>query len=279
MTKPRDSLSKSPGRSPRPSSSGNSPQRPAYSAPPPSIDQPPKPPLLCYITDRRQFPGDNKEQCRQLLLRIAAAAEAGIDLIQLREKELASRDLENLAEAAVAAVAHARSKTGSRTRLLINSRVDVAIASGADGVHLRSGSSEISAADARDIFAKAGVDRPLIGVSCHSAEEVALAASQGADLAVFAPVFEKPGDDASAGTASARVSSKHRAGIEGLRRACAASIGGMAVLALGGVTLENASHCVHAGAAGIAGIRIFQRGDIAETIACLRALVPAASLT
>src|ERR1700722_17183718 len=95
--------------------------------------------LLYYITDRTAFPGDELSRRRRLLQKIEEAARAGLDYIQLREKDLPARDLESLAREAVQIIA--RRKTTNRdprTALLINSRTDVALAVGADGVHLRS---------------------------------------------------------------------------------------------------------------------------------------------
>jgi thiamine-phosphate pyrophosphorylase len=218
--------------------------------------------LLCYITDRRQFPGDEAAQRRRLLETIAEAARAGVDFIQLREKDLSTRDLERLAREAVRTVAHvteaARSETGKRKqgtgcRLLINSRTDVALAVGAGGVHLRA--EDVSVPDARLIFAKAGILQALVGVSCHTRAEVEQAALGGADFALFAPVFEKSGQGG--------------VGLEALRDACRAVT--LPVLALGGVTVENARSCASAGAAGIAAIRLFQENDVAAVGRALRA--------
>src|SRR5512146_1320549 len=214
--------------------------------------------LLCYITDRWQFPGTPEEQRARLLGKIAEASRAGVDLIQLREKDLPAHDLEALAREAVCLV---RENSGAnRTRLLINSRVDIAIAADADGVHLRA--DDMAASEARVIFSKAGVQKPVIGVSCHSLAEVRLAEAHGADFAVFAPVFEKSGNPGQ--------------GLAALRAACgqvptrgieaAVPAGTMPVLALGGVTLENAHACIEAGAAGIAAIRLFQESNIARGI-------------
>jgi thiamine-phosphate pyrophosphorylase len=212
------------------------------------------PPQLYYITDRRQFPGDAQEQERRLLEKIAECAAAGVDLVQLREKDLGAHALEKLALKAMAALA------GSRTLLLINARTDVALACGAHGVHLPA--NDLAASDVRAIFARAGVSEPVIGVSTHSAAEVASAEAHGADFAVFAPIFEK------GGTASGE-------GLEELRRIChrtEAAQPPMPVLALGGITLENARLCVEAGAAGIAGIRLFQQNDALAIVKKLRAL-------
>jgi thiamine-phosphate pyrophosphorylase len=221
--------------------------------------------LLCYITDRRPFSGDQAAQRRRLLDKIAEAARAGVDFIQLREKDLSTRDLERLAREAVRAVADAvehrpagRRETGNRkretaSRLLINSRADVALAAGAGGVHLRG--DDVSVPDARLIFARAGILKALVGVSCHTRAEVEQAASGGADFVVFAPVFEKSGQ---AGV-----------GLEALRDMCRAVT--LPVLALGGVTLENARACITAGAAGVAAIRLFQENDVAAVVRALHA--------
>jgi thiamine-phosphate pyrophosphorylase len=195
---------------------------------------------LYYITDRRQFPGDSREQESRLLEKIGECAARGVDYIQLREKDLSARALEALAGKAVAALG------GSRTRLLINSRTDVALASGAHGVHLPG--NELPASEVRAAWMHARSVAPVIGVSAHSLAEVEYAESHGAGFAVFAPVFEK------AGTRNAR-------GLEELKQICRRS-GSMPVFALGGVTLENARLCLEAGAAGIAGIRLFQENAL-----------------
>jgi len=221
------------------------------------VNQPRRgPTLLCYITDRKQFPGTPEAQEKQLLNRIAECAAAGVDYIQLREKDLSARELETLAGKAMSAI-----PGSSRARLLINSRIDVALASGAHGVHLPAGS--LPASEARAIWARAGGAGAVIGVSTHSVAEAASAEAHGADFAVFGPVFEKSG-------------TMNPAGLEQLKQACLRpAIAGaqMPVLALGGVTLENALLCFQAGAAGIAGIRLFQRGDAAEIVSKLRAVL------
>src|SRR3954467_11808535 len=124
--------------------------------------------ILYYITDRSQFAGDEASRCHRLLEAIAAAAGAGVDYIQLREKDLLGRELERLAGEALAAVRGASPKT----KLLINSRTDVALAVGLDGVHLTA--SDVSASEARAIGAAAMRASNLRGqefkvaVSCHS---------------------------------------------------------------------------------------------------------------
>ena len=212
---------------------------------------------LYYITDRHLLPGDGAEQERRLLEKIAECAAAGVDLIQLREKDLGTRALEELAHKAMAALG------GSRTRLLINSRTDIALACGAHGVHLPANdlpASEVRAVLTRTTVARAGISSPVIGVSAHSMAEVASAEAHGADFAVFAPVFEKNG------TAS-------HEGLGQLRQVChriEMAQPPMPVLALGGITLENARQCVEAGAAGIAAIRLFQQNDVHAVVRKLR---------
>ena len=220
--------------------------------------------LLYYITDRSQLPGSEAARHRALLDKIGEAARAGVDFIQIREKDLSARELESLVGEAVSML-QGMGSSGSqvKTRLLVNSRADVAIACGADGVHLRS--DDISPATVRAVWAEANSrgsqpqsPKPLIAVSCHTTEEVECAASEGADFAVFAAVFEKRDRPDAV-----------PAGITALREACRAKIH---VFALGGVTLQNAVACLDAGAAGIAGIRLFQENEIGEVVRALRAL-------
>ena len=221
--------------------------------------------LLYYITDRTAFAADEPTRRRRLLEKIGEVARAGVDCIQLREKDLSTRELESLAHESIAVLNQLRIENQElRTTLLINSRTDVALAAGAGGVHLRS--EDITPRVVRQIWATCGAGLvresapgiPLIGVSCHSPEEVAQAADEGASFAVFAPVFEKKA-----------VPRTKPTGLSQLREACKASV---PVLALGGVTLENAKSCLEAGAVGIAGIRLFQENDPATTVERLRRL-------
>ncbi len=215
--------------------------------------------LLCYITDRSQFLGDEASRRRRLLQTIAHAARSGVDYIQVREKDLSSRDLELLAREAVASIRELRTENEAvRTRLLLNSRTDVALACGADGVHLRS--NDISPIVVRNIWARPGEDaleRVTVGVSCHTPAEVVQAAHEGADFVVFGPIFEKK-----------PVQGSQTAGLDGLREACRGKI---PVLALGGITTQNAGDCIGAGAAGVAGIRLFQENEIGKVVGALRA--------
>ena len=204
--------------------------------------------LLYYITDRSQFRGTESQRREKLLERISAAARSGVDFIQLREKDLSGRELELLAREAVKAVRAA----SNQARILINSRADIAMAVGADGVHLRS--IDISPAQVCSIWQSAGVKiRPIVAVSCHTLEDVQHASDSRSDFVVFGPVFEKE-------TAPAT----------GLESLSAASRYNVPALAVGGVTFSNAYSCIESGAAGLAGIRLFQDGDVAETAVKLR---------
>jgi len=220
--------------------------------------------LLYFITDRSQFRGDERARRRALLAKVAEAARARVDYIQLREKDLSTRELETLAREVVVAVRENQLATGYwplTTRLIINSRTDIALAAGADGVHLRA--EDAAPHEVRHVL-EVSAHRPLttdhfmVAASCHTAADVFHAESEKADFAVFAPVFEKkdaPGIQP--------------AGIAALREACRAKI---PVLALGGVTIENAASCLKTGAAGVAGIRLFQENKIEYVVRALRAL-------
>lgn len=208
--------------------------------------------LFYYITDRKQFGDTETIRRTRLLGKISEAARNGVDFIQLREKDLSARDLESIARSAVDAVR--RESRSGHTRLLINSRTDIAIACGADGVHLRS--DDVPVATVRQVWERAEIARkPVIGVSCHTEADVKAAASDGADFVAFAPVFGKSEIGAPG------------VGLDSLRATIRI---GNPVFALGGVTLENARACIEAGAAGIAGISLFQNNDIADLLRKLR---------
>jgi thiamine-phosphate pyrophosphorylase len=207
--------------------------------------------LLYYITDRTQFPGGERERRERVLAKITEAARCGVDYIQLREKDLPSRDLELLAREAMERIRTA----GSKTAMLINSRSDVALAVGANGVHLSS--KDISPNEVREIWRTAkGAAEPVVAVSCHAAAEVMAAEKASADFVVFGPVFGK--ND---------IPETRATGLDLLRSVCRSKI---PVFALGGVTAENAALCVDAGAKGVAGVRLFQGNDVATVVEKLR---------
>lgn len=170
-----------------------------------------------------------KRYCITDSLDVAArAAHDGVELIQIRAKELCARDLATLVKGAVAL---------ANSRILVNTRADVALACGAHGVHLPAGSL------APNTLRKITPPGFLIGVSCHTIAELQAAEREGADLAVFGPVFPSV--------------TKHVTpiGIDAFQAAVRQVR--LPVYALGGVTRENAPLCIEAGAAGIAGISLF----------------------
>lgn len=156
----------------------------------------------------------------------------GVKLLIVREKQLNARELLELT----------RGIMDVGMKVLIARRVDVAIAAGAHGVHLSGGAGELTPEQVREVMPGA-----FVSVSCHAMGEVRRARMGGADLILFAPVFGKSvGDEVVV----------EGVGLEKLREACVAA-GGIPVLALGGVTAENAAECMKVGAAGVAGIRMF----------------------
>ena len=173
--------------------------------------------IRCYVTDRRQ--GDVVRCAEQAL-------SQGVDLIQIREKDLSTRELLMLT-CRIRDLA-----AGTTTRVLVNDRLDVALAAGIDGVHLPANSLP------------AGRVRPLVsilGVSTHCLEEAIDAERARVDFVIFGPVFETPG--------------KRAVGVEALRRVTSAVR--VPVLAIGGIQPSNADLVMQAGAAGFAAIRMF----------------------
>jgi thiamine-phosphate pyrophosphorylase len=201
--------------------------------------------LRCAITDRSLFPGNESQKRSALVQQAVRWAAQGIDIIQLREKDLGPLELADIAQPMLEAIA-----PHPVTRLLINNCLRAAIESQAHGVHLPSNSS-ILPTEVRRRYAVYGLPRPLVTVSCHSLAEIQIAQRNYADAILFAPVFGKTIEGEEVIPA---------AGLEALHSACTAA-DPIPVYALGGVTHENAPLCIDAGAAGIAGIRLFLQGS------------------
>ncbi len=204
--------------------------------------------MLYAITNRR-FYGANETQARERLLdQTAVWAANAVAFIQLREKDMPARDQVELARAMMDIIQ--KSPKQFAASLLINGRPDIALAAGADGVHLPSAPETLTAEEARSIFSAAGRKHPpRVSISCHTLEQVETACQQKPDCILFAPVFEKVIAEPEApqilpGT-----------GLALLKQACQLAAP-TPVFALGGVTAENAAQCLKAGAAGIAAIRL-----------------------
>lgn len=232
-------------------------------------------PILCYVTDRRGFAGSESACLEAVLRTVHSVVAAGVDWVQIREKELATQPLLDLVQRAVEAA------RGRATRIVVNDRLDVALAAAAAGIHL--GSESMPIADvvpwcrrhglivggpdfghAQRNKEKKGALAPeekfLVGASCHSLAEVQAAEREGATYVFFGPVFATP----------AKSQYGPPQGIERLAEVCHTVR--LPVLAIGGITLENAAECIRSGAAGIAAIRLFQESaDLATVTGKLRA--------
>lgn len=197
----------------------------------------------------------------RLAAKIAELAAAGVDWIQIREKDLTGQQLSSLTRAALREVRTA-SVAGqqSATRILVNDRLDVALAENAAGVHL--GESGLPVAEAARFLKQRASQNPfLLGSSCHSMEGARSAAAGGADYIFFGPIFATP----------SKAQFGQPQGVERLAEVCRAV--SIPVLAIGGINLDNARACLKAGAAGIAAIRLFQDApDPSGLVASLHAL-------
>jgi thiamine-phosphate pyrophosphorylase len=219
------------------------------------------------VTDRRSLPGSSRDVYDVLGEKIAATIAAGIDWVQIREKDASAKRIASLiARSTVASTSSASPRTpasGERsigTRLILNDRLDVALAEGLGGVHL--GELGLPVHEAKQLATRIAAERDfLVGASCHSLEAASAAARDGADYIFFGPVFATP---------SKAVFGAPQ-GLRCLAEVCAAI--SIPVLAIGGITLENAQFCLHAGASGIAAIRLFQdASDVAGRINAVHAL-------
>jgi len=207
-------------------------------------------PILYLITGgaTTEFSTPGSQEFENIIELVSAAVDARIQLVQLREKELTARHLFGLA------VRAAEITRGTSTRLLVNDRADIAVAAGADGVHLSARS--LTPRIVRETFGR----NLLIGASTHSLSEALAARDDGVDFAVFGPVFETA-SKAKYGTPL---------GIDVLAQVVRA-LAPFPILALGGMSEENAVDCLRTGAAGVAGISIFSDvSTLKETVATIQ---------
>ena len=206
--------------------------------------------MICLVTDRSRFSHEPEEE---LVRQVRAAAVAGVHLVQVRERDLPTRELLNLVGRCVEAA------RGTSTRVLVNDRVDVALAAGAHGVHLPANGAPASR------LRRLVPPGFLVGRSIHDAGEAArVAAGGGVDYVIFGTVFptsSKPGAAA--------------VGVLALRAAVAAVP--VPVLAIGGVTLDRLSGIAATGAAGFAAIGLFDTAG-QDSVARLQVVVRQASL-
>ncbi len=179
-------------------------------------------------------------QLNAILHQTARWAAEGIDYIQLREKDLPAATLATLTRQILEALGN------TRTKLLLNSRADIAVATAAHGVHLTAAPGQLTPGQVRQLYAAATLPPPILSISCHTLAEVEQARNH-IDLILFAPVFQKSiaGELITPGQ-----------GLEALHAASLAAAP-TPIYALGGITPENAASCLEAGAAGIAGIHLF----------------------
>lgn len=210
---------------------------------------PTRKPVFCYVTDRRAFERADSPSAESLKSSISAvreairnAAAAGAAWIQIREKDLEGHQLIQLVRRAV----EDTRETGAR--ILVNDRLDVALAAEAAGIHL--GEKSLPLETVSEWRRSSGRTDFQIGVSCHSLEAARAAERGGANYIFFGPVFATP----------SKAAFGPPQGMERLRELCAAVE--IPVLAIGGINFENARACIDAGAAGVAAIRLFQ--DVAD---------------
>ena len=212
-------------------------------------------PIICCVTPGARQPTEDR---RQVLNFVTEGIRAGADWVQIREKDLSAKDGLTLTREAVES---ARS-TKRHVQILVNDRLDVALAAGADGVHL-AGQSIPTASIAHWRRNGNAPRNFLVGVSCHSLEEVQLAEASAANYVFFGPVFETPSKKAFGAPQ----------GVERLAAVCRAV--NIPVIAIGGVDETNAAECLRADASGIAAIRLFEgqhnSAALAELISRLHA--------
>ncbi len=193
------------------------------------MNHPLQKPFIYLITNGDADSGNFTLKKREILETVRAAAESGISMIQIREKSLSARLLFDLTRAAFEITRE------TDTKLLVNGRADIALAAGADGVHLPADGLPA------DVVRRSFPSDFLIGVSTHSVEEGFTAKANGADFATFGPVFESPGKG-------------RPQGVEELTRVCEL-LDTFPVIALGGIDESNYRNVLEAGASGFAAIR------------------------
>jgi thiamine-phosphate diphosphorylase len=210
--------------------------------------------VLCLVTDRRRLAGEGgAPNLDAVAAQVTEAAGAGVDFVQVREPDLPGRALLDLTVACV------RATRGTSMRVIVNDRLDVALAAGADGVHLRSRS--MPAARVRELTPPGF----LVGRSVHRAAEAAEAeAAGGLDYLVVGTIFPS----------RSKPTGETTIGIAGLARAVQAVR--LPVLAIGGVTLSAVPLIGRTGARGLAAIGLFMpdesgvHGGIAGIVSAAR---------
>jgi len=204
------------------------------------------------VTDRHLLGSEEEARLSALRKAIRRAVTAEVDWVQIREKDLSGRQLSELTRDAVAVAA------GTSTRIIVNDRLDIGLGVGAAGVHLGEESFPVA-----EVVRWRKTDEThahfLVGASCHSLAAAQQVERDGADYVFFGPVFDTP----------AKRQFGPPQGVERLEEVCEGVR--IPVLAIGGITLENAAECLRAGAAGLAAIRLFQEWpDLSTAVAQLR---------
>ena len=217
-------------------------------------------PILCYVTDRKILSSAAAEQVQTLLQKMKAASAAGVDWIQIREKDLSGKDFARLTRDALQRLGQSARGKSSRARILVNNRLDVAISQQAGGIHLSEDGLPVQ--EVKRMVESSAIPRDfLVGKSCHSLESAKSAEKSGADYIFFGPIFATP---SKAGYGAPQ-------GLERLAEVCRQVT--IPVVAIGGITLANAGPCFASRASGVAAIRLFQDSpDLLSVVAELRKL-------
>ena len=224
-------------------------------------------PCICLVTDRSRLPPPPPDAVTDLPAlgplaeRLTLAGQAGVDLLQIREPDLSAAELGALVRDVRTRLADADAGAVAGARIIVNERVDVALAAEADGVHLKSDS--IPTALVRR-HVPAGF---LVGRSVHTVDEARAAEAEGADYLIFGTVFPS----------GSKPRGHRTAGLDALAGVTQAVR--VPVLAIGGISLNTVAAAAGAGAAGVAAIGLFfdaagpmddLRGRITQTVAGLR---------